>query len=71
MAHALRALNGTSPRPKEGLTGLLSTHPSLEERLAALGEPPAPHPTLSPEGRGTEGEGRGVAASAKANHPRP
>jgi Zn-dependent protease with chaperone function len=36
MANALRALNATSPRPKEGLTGLLSTHPTIEERLAAL-----------------------------------
>jgi Zn-dependent protease with chaperone function len=77
MAHALRALNGTSPRPTEDLTGLLNTHPSMEERLAALGEPPAPPPAqtpppaLSPEGRGKEDGGRGVAASAKANHPRP
>jgi Zn-dependent protease with chaperone function len=39
MINALRALNRTSPRPKEGLAGLLSTHPKLDERLAALGEP--------------------------------
>ena len=38
MVHALRALNATTPRPKEGLTGLLSTHPTVEERLAALGD---------------------------------
>jgi Zn-dependent protease with chaperone function len=38
MAGALRALDATSPRPKEGLAGLLSTHPSLEERLGALGD---------------------------------
>ena len=62
MVNALRALNRTSPRPKEGLTGLLSTHPTVEERLAALGE--APHPPFSPEGRGLE-------ASADANHTRP
>jgi Zn-dependent protease with chaperone function len=38
MINALRALNWTSPRPKEGLAGLLSTHPKLDERLAALGD---------------------------------
>lgn len=42
MANALRALNATSPRPKEGLTGLLSTHPTIEERLAALGKRDGP-----------------------------
>jgi Zn-dependent protease with chaperone function len=30
--------HSTSPRPKESLTGLLSTHPTLAERLAALGD---------------------------------
>jgi Zn-dependent protease with chaperone function len=38
MVNALRALNRTSPRPKEGLTGLLSTHPTPDKRLAALGD---------------------------------
>ena len=48
MANALRVLEGTSPRPKEGLSGLLSTHPSLDERLTALGEAsPAAAPALA------------------------
>lgn len=55
MANALRALNSTSPRPKEGLTGLLSTHPSMEERLLAL--EPAPPPAR--------------VRSADAHHARP
>jgi Zn-dependent protease with chaperone function len=77
MTQALRALNSTSPRPKEGLTGLLSTHPTVEERLMVLESPPPP--TLSPEGGRTQAEGRGneVAGvvegvrSADANDSRP
>ena len=44
----LPALDRTSPRPTEGLSGLLSTHPTLEERLTALGEAPPPAPADSP-----------------------
>ncbi len=65
-------LNATTPRPKEGLTGLLSTHPTVEERLAALEEAgmTTPHPTLSPEGRRVAIEGRGIR-SADANYSCP
>jgi Zn-dependent protease with chaperone function len=43
LAEALRTMEGVSPRPKEQLAGLFGTHPSLDERLAALEplEPPA------------------------------
>lgn len=78
MARALRALDRTSPRPTEGLTGLLSTHPTLEERLTALGEgPPAPaesprpvvSPALSPNGSDAMPGSR--FWSAEAYHTRP
>lgn len=78
MAHALRALDRTSPRPTGGLTGLLSTHPSLEERLTALGEgPPAsaesPRPLLSPalSPNGREAVPGSRFWSAEAYHTRP
>jgi len=78
MARALRTLDRTSPRPTEGLTGLLSTHPTLEERLTALGEPPpapvAPPysivaPAPSPDGSVTVAGSR--FWSADAHHTRP
>ncbi|HEV8439268.1 MAG TPA: M48 family metalloprotease [Methylomirabilota bacterium] len=44
LVEALRALDAAGPKPKEHLAGLLSPHPSLEERLTALEplEPPTP-----------------------------
>jgi Zn-dependent protease with chaperone function len=36
LADALRTVDRTGPKPKEGLGGLFDTHPSLGERLAAL-----------------------------------
>jgi Zn-dependent protease with chaperone function len=36
LALALSSLAAASPRPKEDLGGLLASHPSLDERLAAL-----------------------------------
>jgi Zn-dependent protease with chaperone function len=36
LAEALRVVDRTGPRPKEQLRGLMSSHPGLEERLAAL-----------------------------------
>ena len=44
LADALRTIDGVSPRPKEQLSGVLSTHPSLDDRLAAL-EPLEPGPS--------------------------
>ena len=43
LATALKAVAAHTPREREGLEGLLSTHPTLDERLAALIplEPPA------------------------------
>ena len=78
MARALRALDWTSPRPTEGLTGLLSTHPTLEERLTALGEGPPPpaglprpvvSPALAPDGSDPVPGAR--FWSAEAYHTRP
>ena len=80
MARALRALDRNSPRPTEGLAGLLSTHPTLDERLSALGEaPPAPaessrlavspQPALSPESR--DALPSSPLWSAETHHPRP
>jgi Zn-dependent protease with chaperone function len=46
LATALRALAATSVRPKEEAPGLLSPHPSLEQRLEAL-EPLEPVPTVA------------------------
>jgi len=36
LAEALRAVAAVTPRQKDGAGGLLSTHPSLDDRLAAL-----------------------------------
>jgi len=36
LAIALESLAAYTPREREGLEGLLATHPSLDERLAAL-----------------------------------
>jgi Zn-dependent protease with chaperone function len=36
LAEALRILAGSTPRPKEESSGLLSAHPSLDDRLQAL-----------------------------------
>jgi Zn-dependent protease with chaperone function len=36
LAEALRAVAAVTPRQKDGASGLLSTHPSLDDRLAAL-----------------------------------
>jgi Zn-dependent protease with chaperone function len=58
LAEALRAVDAHVPKEKEQPGGLLATHPTLAERLAALEplEPKPiaglPHPTLSPKGRG-------------------
>jgi Zn-dependent protease with chaperone function len=66
MAKALRALDGSSPKAKEGLSGLLATHPTLEERLIALGEtPPPPAAPTAPE------KPADVTRSADANYTRP
>ena len=36
LAHALETIANHTPREREGLEGLLATHPSLDDRLAAL-----------------------------------
>ncbi|HYB43965.1 MAG TPA: M48 family metalloprotease [Candidatus Methylomirabilis sp.] len=36
LADALRSVDGVTPKPKEELTGLLSAHADLKDRLAAL-----------------------------------
>ncbi|PWU19797.1 MAG: hypothetical protein C5B48_13160 [Candidatus Rokuibacteriota bacterium] len=49
LATALRVVDGATPKPKEQLAGFLSTHPGLDERLAALEplEPGAPFASTS------------------------
>lgn len=44
LAEALRTVDAVTPKPKEQLSGLFNTHPSLADRLAALEplEPPMP-----------------------------
>ena len=73
MANALRMLDTTSPRPKEGLSGLLSTHPTTQERLTALETPPedtTPPAPAEPKGMAGE-ETRPAGWSADAHHARP
>jgi len=57
LATALEAVARHTPREREGLEGLLATHPTLDDRLAALTplEPPAKKP---------------VAPAARAKPPR-
>ncbi len=50
LASALSAISRVSPRPKEDLGGLLASHPSLDERLAALEPLEAPVPPVASAG---------------------
>jgi Zn-dependent protease with chaperone function len=49
LAEALHTVDMTGPKPKEQLRGLFSTHPALEDRLAALEplEPPSSSPVAT------------------------
>jgi Zn-dependent protease with chaperone function len=56
LANALETIANHTPREKEGLEGLLATHPTLDDRLAALTPleapaKPAPRPAASPVAR--------------------
>ena len=50
LAEAIRAMDAVTPKPKEQLSGLFNTHPSLDDRLAALEplEPPPPVASADP-----------------------
>jgi len=52
LATALEAVAKHTPREREGLEGLLATHPTLDDRLAALIPlEPAPKPVANPVAR--------------------
>jgi Zn-dependent protease with chaperone function len=52
LATALEAVATHTPREREGLEGLLATHPTLDDRLAALIPlEPAPKPAANPVAR--------------------
>jgi Zn-dependent protease with chaperone function len=52
LANALEAIAAHTPREREGLEGLLATHPSIDDRLAALIPlEPAPKPAANPVAR--------------------
>ena len=52
LATALRALAAHTPKEREGLEGLLATHPALDERVAALEPLEAPaRPSAAPVAR--------------------
>ena len=56
LATALETIANHTPREKEGLEGLLATHPTLDDRLAALTPleapaKPAPRPAATPVAR--------------------
>jgi predicted Zn-dependent protease len=48
LAAALQTLAAHTPKEREGLEGLLATHPSLDERVAALGPLEAPAGATTP-----------------------
>ena len=50
LAEAIRTVDAVTPKPKEQLSGLFNTHPSLNDRLAALEplEPPPPVASADP-----------------------
>jgi len=48
---ALQTLAAHTPKEREGLEGLLATHPALDERVAALGPLEAPAGTTTPVAR--------------------
>jgi Zn-dependent protease with chaperone function len=51
LAAALQTLAAHTPKEREGLEGLLATHPALDDRLAALGPLEAPAGTTTPVAR--------------------
>src|SRR6266851_5162711 len=51
LASALESLAAYAPKEREGLEGLLATHPSLDERLAALEPLEAPAKPVNPVAR--------------------
>jgi Zn-dependent protease with chaperone function len=51
LAGALESLAAYTPKEREGLEGLLATHPSLDERLAALEPLEAPTKPVNPVAR--------------------
>lgn len=51
LARALQTLAEYTPKEKEGLGGLLATHPDLDDRLAALEPLEAPAPPVNPVAR--------------------
>jgi Zn-dependent protease with chaperone function len=53
LATALETIAAHTPREREGLEGLLATHPTLDERLAALQPLEAPAAPLRPLARTT------------------
>jgi Zn-dependent protease with chaperone function len=52
LANALEAIAAHTPREREGLEGLLATHPTIDDRLAALIPlEPAPKAPANPVAR--------------------
>jgi Zn-dependent protease with chaperone function len=51
LATALESLAAYTPKEREGLEGLLATHPSLDERLAALEPLESPAKPVNPVAR--------------------
>jgi len=51
LASALEGLAAYTPKEREGLEGLLATHPSLDERLAALEPLEGPVKPVTPVAR--------------------
>jgi Zn-dependent protease with chaperone function len=51
LATALETLAAHTPKEREGLEGLLATHPALDDRLAALEPLEAPAPPVKPLAR--------------------